>query len=150
LIDVIVFFLHSIHLLHHYLSRFDSETNLLHPSQADFTAPDAKRPTRLGEIVLRVFARLGLTKLEVHATTGEILKANNLTILNFFLLRLGPMGEKRLVQVLMCSQVSYSIELILHTPFPFFFPLGSSLLLSFPPFPFGIVDPFYFLAERRS
>ena len=34
------------------------------------------------------------------------MNSTNLTILNFFLLRLGPMSEERLVQVLMCSQVS--------------------------------------------
>jgi hypothetical protein len=50
-------------------------------------------------------AALGLTDLTRHPTNGMILEANNLTILNWFLLRLGPMNEKRLVQVLMCSQV---------------------------------------------
>ncbi|KAJ7288447.1 N-acetylglucosaminephosphotransferase [Mycena rebaudengoi] len=44
-----------------------------------------------------------------NAPNGTILEANNLTILNFFLLRLGPMSEKRLVQVLMCSQVAGSV-----------------------------------------
>jgi UDP-N-acetylglucosamine--dolichyl-phosphate N-acetylglucosaminephosphotransferase len=50
---------------------------------------------------------LGLTDLTRHPN-GTILEANNLTILNFFLLRFGPMNEKRLVQVLMCSQVGSS------------------------------------------
>jgi UDP-N-acetylglucosamine--dolichyl-phosphate N-acetylglucosaminephosphotransferase len=38
-------------------------------------------------------------------TNGVVLEATNLTILNFLLLRLGPMNEKKLVQVLICTQV---------------------------------------------
>jgi UDP-N-acetylglucosamine--dolichyl-phosphate N-acetylglucosaminephosphotransferase len=56
-------------------------------------------------IVLKVLAALGLTQLTIHPTSGDILEATNLTILNFFLIRLGPMSEKRLVQVLMFTQV---------------------------------------------
>ena len=41
----------------------------------------------------------------MHPKNGVILEATNLTILNYFLVRFGPMSEKRLVQVLMCSQV---------------------------------------------
>lgn len=62
----------------------------------------ASRPATL---VLRAFALLGLTELTTHPTTGAVLEATNLTILNFFLLRLGPLSEKRLVQVLMATQV---------------------------------------------
>ena len=83
-------------------ARFDRNTNLLHPSKAVFPQPPSK-PTAL---VLRTLSALGLTAITVHPKTGVILEANNLTILNFFLLRLGPMSEKRLVQVLMCSQVA--------------------------------------------
>lgn len=57
-------------------------------------------------MVLHTLSAFGLTSLTTHPTTGNILEANNLTILNFLLLRLGPMNEKRLVQVLMCVQVS--------------------------------------------
>lgn len=52
-----------------------------------------------------MFATFGLTELTVHPKSGVIFEATNLTILNFFLVRFGPMNEKRLVQVLMCSQV---------------------------------------------
>lgn len=81
--------------------RFDANTNLLHPSKTLFQ----KSPSKLTTITLKILAALRLTELTVHPNTGEILECNNLTILNFFLLRLGPMNEKRLVQVLMCSQV---------------------------------------------
>lgn len=57
-------------------------------------------------MILRILSIFGLTELTLHPKTGSILEANNLTILNFFLLRLGPMNEKRLVQVLMTSQVT--------------------------------------------
>ena len=52
-----------------------------------------------------MLSSFGLTDLTSHPTTGNILEANNLTILNFLLLRLGAMSEKRLVRVLMCVQV---------------------------------------------
>jgi UDP-N-acetylglucosamine--dolichyl-phosphate N-acetylglucosaminephosphotransferase len=86
----------------HRVPRFDADTNLLHPSKTLFL----KLPSKLTTLTLHLFASLGLTSLTIHPTTGAILEANNLTILNFFLLRLGPMNEKRLVKVLMCSQVS--------------------------------------------
>jgi UDP-N-acetylglucosamine--dolichyl-phosphate N-acetylglucosaminephosphotransferase len=73
----------------------------LHPSKVLFLTP----PSRLATFVLHLFSAFGLTELTLHPNTGNILEANNLTILNFFLLRLGPMNEKRLVKVLMCSQV---------------------------------------------
>lgn len=57
-------------------------------------------------MILRILSILGLTELTLHPKTGVILESNNLTILNLFLLRLGPMNEKRLVQVLMSTQVT--------------------------------------------
>jgi hypothetical protein len=87
-----------------YECRFDKDTNLLHPSRAQFMHP----PSHLAAIILKIFHSLGLVELVVHPTTGVILETSNLTILNFFLVRLGPMGEKRLCQVLMCSQVMFS------------------------------------------
>lgn len=89
----------------HRVPRFDPTTNLLHPSKALFMTP----PSRLATFVLHLFSAFGLTELTLHPNTGNILEANNLTILNFFLLRLGPMNEKRLVKVLMSSQVAGSI-----------------------------------------
>lgn len=68
-------------------------------------------PSKISALVLRTLSTLGLTELTVHPNTGNILEANNLTILNFFLLRLGPMNEKSLVKVLILSQVSHMILL---------------------------------------
>ncbi|EKM79398.1 hypothetical protein AGABI1DRAFT_74400 [Agaricus bisporus var. burnettii JB137-S8] len=88
----------------HRVPRFDVNANLLYPSKIIFEKP----PSQLTTYVLRIFSTFGLTELTFHATSGIILEATNLTILNFFLVRLGPMNEKRLVQVLMCSQVAGS------------------------------------------
>ncbi|KAG2151366.1 glycosyl transferase family 4-domain-containing protein [Suillus clintonianus] len=90
----------------HRVPRFVPDTNLLHPSKTIF---DKRPPTRLASLVLRVFATLGLTELTMDPTSGVVLEATNLTILNFLLLRLGPMNEKKLVQVLMCTQVAGSV-----------------------------------------
>jgi len=89
----------------HRVPRFDPDTNLLHPSKALFHKP----PKKLTTVVLRALSTFGLTEITSHPTTGNILEATNLTILNFFLLRLGPMNEKRLVRVLMCVQVAGSV-----------------------------------------
>ena len=68
-------------------------------------------PSKISALVLRTLSTLGLTELTVHPNTGNILEANNLTILNYFLLRLGPMNEKSLVKVLILSQVCHTILL---------------------------------------
>ncbi|KAJ7069862.1 UDP-N-acetylglucosamine-dolichyl [Mycena amicta] len=89
----------------HRVPRIDHDTNLLHPSHAQFLTP----PSKLSAFVLRILSALGLAELTLNPTTGAIVGSSNLTILNFFLLRLGPMGEKRLVQVLMGAQVAGSV-----------------------------------------
>ncbi|KAJ4482222.1 UDP-N-acetylglucosamine-dolichyl [Lentinula aciculospora] len=103
------------YVLHHHLTlslsdrmdgwtRFDADTNLLHPSKAILMKP----PSKLAATVLRILSILKLVDLTVHPS-GVILETTNLTILNFFLVRLGPMNEKRLVQVLMCCQIGGSV-----------------------------------------
>jgi len=92
----------------HRVPRIDKGSNLLYPSTASekqFPAP----PSRLSALVLRTLGKLGLTELTIDPNTGVITNTTNLTILNVLLLLLGPMNEKRLVQVLMCSQVCGSI-----------------------------------------
>jgi len=81
-------------------NSFDPETHLLHPSKAMFM----KRTSRLSTVVLRVLAGLGCTELTA-LPDGTILEATNLTLFNALLLRLGPMREKRLTQLLMAVQV---------------------------------------------
>lgn len=65
-----------------------------------------KPPSGLATLVLRLLAAVGLTELKTRPQDGMILEASNLTILNVFLVRLGPMTEKKLVQTLIATQVS--------------------------------------------
>ncbi|KAH8108709.1 N-acetylglucosaminephosphotransferase [Phellopilus nigrolimitatus] len=90
----------------HRVPRFDGETNLLHPSTITF---EDKPPSRLATLVLRLLSAVGLTKLTIRVQDGSITEASNLTILNVFLVRLGSMTEKRLVQTLIATQVMCSV-----------------------------------------
>ncbi|TFK94139.1 N-acetylglucosaminephosphotransferase [Polyporus arcularius HHB13444] len=90
----------------HRVPRYDAETQLLHPSRAEFKD---KRPSKLATLVLRLFSGLGLVELVVDQKTGEIESSTNLTILNVFLLRLGPMREDSLTRVLIATQVCSSL-----------------------------------------
>jgi len=89
----------------HRVPRFDPNTNLLHPSKVLFEHP----PSHASTLVMRALSLLGLTELTIHPNSGQILECTNLTILNVFLVRLGPMNEKRLVQVLICTQIAGSV-----------------------------------------
>ncbi|KAH0831912.1 glycosyl transferase family 4-domain-containing protein [Lanmaoa asiatica] len=95
----------AITLYHSLIDRFDHDTNLLHPSKAEIKEP----PSKLATFILRIFSALGLIDLTLHLENRRILETTNLTILNFLLVRLGPMTEKRLVQVLMATQVAGSV-----------------------------------------
>ncbi|KAH9925429.1 N-acetylglucosaminephosphotransferase [Epithele typhae] len=90
----------------HRVPRFDSEIHLLHPSRAEFKE---KRPSALSSAILRVLAALGLVELAFDEQTGAIASTTNLTILNVFLLRLGPMREDSLTRVLISTQVCGSL-----------------------------------------
>ncbi|KAH9947993.1 N-acetylglucosaminephosphotransferase [Amylocystis lapponica] len=90
----------------HRVPRFDADTALLHPSRAAFTE---RAPSRLATLALRLLAALRLVELTEDGRTGSITETTNLTILNVFLLRLGPMKEDSLVKVLIASQVTGSI-----------------------------------------
>lgn len=89
----------------HRVPRFDPETNLLHPSTVAFERPPSIRTSS----TLRLLSLFGLTRLTEHPKTGQILEATNLTILNWFLVKLGPMTEKQLVKVLCTTQVAGSV-----------------------------------------
>ncbi|OBZ68730.1 Isocitrate lyase [Grifola frondosa] len=90
----------------HRVPRYDAETQLLHPSRAEFKE---HAPSRAAVLVLRALSTLGLAEVTRDPRTGAITQTTNLTILNVFLLRLGPMREDRLVRTLICAQVSGSV-----------------------------------------
>lgn len=85
-----------------YSYRFEAETGLLHPSKAEFKDHP---PSKLASFILWTFSTLGFVRLTTDPRTGQILDTTNLTILNVFLLRFGPMRENTLVKVLGLSQV---------------------------------------------
>lgn len=81
--------------------RFDKETGLLYPSKARY---EKKPPSSLAMFILKVFSALHLVQLSTDKETGQ-LETTNLTILNVFLVNLGPMKEDTLVKTLMSTQV---------------------------------------------
>ena len=101
---------------------YETGTNLLHPSRVIF----AKRPAAHTRLVLSILEILGLVRLEradesTSPSTsdgsvetawtpqkGEIVSSTNLTILNFLLVRLGPMREDTLCSVMGGVQVGCS------------------------------------------
>ncbi|KZT09324.1 N-acetylglucosaminephosphotransferase [Laetiporus sulphureus 93-53] len=85
---------------------FDADSGLLHPSKAEFKDHP---PSRLAELILRAFATLGFVQLTEDPHTYQITETTNMTILNVFLLRLGPMREDSLVKVLIASQAAGSV-----------------------------------------
>ena len=89
----------------HRVPRFDPDTNLLHPSTVAFERPPSVRTSS----ILQLLSLCGLTCLTKHPKTGQILEATNLTIFNWFLVRLGPMTEKQLVKVLCATQMAGSV-----------------------------------------
>ena len=84
-----------------FCGRFDKQTGLLYPSKAEFE----RKPSPLTTLVLKVLSTLGLIEVSVNSETGRT-ETTNLTILNVFLVRLGPMREDTLVKVLICAQVT--------------------------------------------
>ena len=64
-----------------------------------------------------MFSALGLVELAVDEKTGAIASTTNLTILNVFLLRFGPMREDSLTRVLIATQVSTAVSDLFLRPF---------------------------------
>ncbi|KIY44790.1 hypothetical protein FISHEDRAFT_50639 [Fistulina hepatica ATCC 64428] len=93
----------------HRVPRHDPETNLLYPSDVVRDGSLPRPPSKLTAAILRIFALCRLTRLSYDTKTGAITNATNLTILNFFLINLGPMNEERLVKVLMSTQMAGSV-----------------------------------------
>ncbi|THG99402.1 hypothetical protein EW026_g2931 [Hermanssonia centrifuga] len=65
-------------------------------------------PNALTSVVLKVFSTLGLVQLSVNPETRKR-ETTNLTILNVFLIKLGPMREDTLVKTLISTQVACSM-----------------------------------------
>lgn len=87
----------------HRVPRFNKETGLLYPSKAELSPS----PSPLTTLILKIFSALRIAELTTNAETGKT-EVTNLTILNVFLLRFGPMKENELVKVLIRTQIAGS------------------------------------------
>jgi UDP-N-acetylglucosamine--dolichyl-phosphate N-acetylglucosaminephosphotransferase len=82
------------------MSRYDENTDLLHPSLAVFELP----PPAKTRYVLEIFAFLRLVRLDKDEQ-GVIKSTTNMTILNFLLVTFGPMREPTLCILMAGVQV---------------------------------------------
>lgn len=74
----------------------------MHPSKAELK----DSPPPLTALILKIFSVFGFIEVGVNKETGKT-ETTNLTILNVFLVRLGPMREDKLVKVLISTQVRH-------------------------------------------
>lgn len=96
-----------VHCPRHRLPKFNPETGLLGMSYARFKTSEL---TSLGKIIIDVleFFRCLDVKREV-GEDGLYMECNNMTIINFVLLKIGPTREGHLTVILMCFQALMSL-----------------------------------------
>ncbi|WVN89263.1 uncharacterized protein L203_104482 [Cryptococcus depauperatus CBS 7841] len=70
---------------------FQEETGLVYPSKVLFDTAPPKKTT----VILKLFSLLGLVRLE-KSSSGQITSSTNLTLINFLLVRVGPVSEQTL------------------------------------------------------
>lgn len=83
----------------HRLPKYSAETNLLQASRTVIVKKDMNVLTKLFIYVLT------LLRLIDRIEDNESIVINNLTLINLFLIKLGPMSEVRLTKALMSFQV---------------------------------------------
>lgn len=84
----------------HRLPRFDAKSGLLDASVTEWEAP----PSKLIAIVLELLHRLRLARITKN-DRGQIIESSNLTILNLWLIWMGPMREDRLALSMVAVQI---------------------------------------------
>lgn len=83
----------------HRLPKYSPETNLLQASRAVITK---KEMSFLNKLILEVLVILHLID---KTEDNDSIKINNMTLINLFLIKLGPMSEVRLTISLLLFQV---------------------------------------------
>lgn len=83
----------------HRLPKYSSETNLLQSSRAVITK---KEMSFLNKIILQI---LEIFHLIDKTEDNDSIKINNMTLINLFLIKLGPMSEVHLTICLLLFQV---------------------------------------------
>jgi len=84
----------------HRLPRFNARTGLMESSRAQFMRP----PRWYVSVALKLLAQLGLVELWTDGQ-GTILECSNLTLINLWIVRFGPMREDRVTRDLTWLQV---------------------------------------------
>lgn len=84
----------------HRLPRFNARTGLMEPSRGQFMRP----PKWYISIPLKTLENLGLIKLWTD-DNGTILEFSNMTLINLWLVRMGPMKEDKVTRGLVWLQV---------------------------------------------
>lgn len=100
----------------HRLPKFSAETNLLHASRSIIIKKDMNVFTK---VMLQI---LTLLRLVDFTEDNESITINNMTLINLFLIKLGPMSEvmltkKILLFQILCSCVAFVIRYPLATYF---------------------------------
>lgn len=83
----------------HRLPKYSAETDILYPSK---TVISKKEMTALNKLVLGILTRFRL--IDKHEDDDSI-TINNMTLINLFLIKLGPMPEVRLTANLLLFQI---------------------------------------------
>lgn len=84
----------------HRLPHFNARTGLMEPSRAQFMHP----PPMYVSAALKVLGRMGLVRLWID-DKGTVLEFSNLTLINLWLVRFGPMREDRITRGLVWVQL---------------------------------------------
>ncbi|XP_071445230.1 UDP-N-acetylglucosamine--dolichyl-phosphate N-acetylglucosaminephosphotransferase [Hetaerina americana] len=104
---------HMVHCPRHRIPRYCKETDKLVCSVTVFKKTDLNF---LGNFILRLFKFFKLIDLKENVGEGGLyMECNNLTLINFILLWIGPTHEKKLSQILLivqafCSVVAFTIR----------------------------------------
>lgn len=117
-------FLYSIPQLFHFvpcprhrLPKYNADTDLLEMSTTTFKMTDL---SPLGRLIVKTFKLFRVIKWDENAD-GQVV-TNNLTIINFAILLLGPIREDRLTNVLLLFQIFCScIAFIIRYPLASYF-----------------------------
>lgn len=100
----------------HRLPKFNSKTDRLEISITKFSYSNINI---LGKIIIRIFKMLKLIQWQEK---GDTIITNNLTLINFILLYLGPLHEAKLTSILIAIQVFCTIlAFIIRYPMAYLF-----------------------------
>ena len=102
----------------HRLPKYNSETDLLEPSRTQFRVAELNI---FGRISVKILKNLRLIDWQENPKDGTV-TTNNLTLINFLIIFLGPVHEERLTIYLLGIQVlSTCLAFIIRYPLALYF-----------------------------